>query len=244
VKTIDIARSALVWAGALPATAVFGTAAAVAGTLPHGQARAVGVARLWARSCLGLVGCRLRVRGLDNIAPGQHYVVMANHQSAADIPTLLAALPGPLKLTVWAKKSLFRIPFLGWGMRAMGLIPVDRTDRSTAAAMLADTLVRLGSGRSLLVFPEETYSRDGAMLPFQRGGFLVALKSGLPILPVGVAGTRAALPPASRLVYPRPVEVRVGRPIVTSDLPISERRQLTARTREEIAALAGQPLGE
>ena len=93
-------------------------------------------------------------------------------------------------------------------------------------------------GRSLLVFPEETYSPDGRLLPFQRGGFVLALKMGLPILPLGISGTRTALPPGGRLLRPTTLVLRFGEPIPTKDLGISDRRQLMEQTRDIIERLS------
>jgi 1-acyl-sn-glycerol-3-phosphate acyltransferase len=134
---------------------------------------------------------------------------------------------------------LFDIPFLGWAMRSAGFIPVDREDRSTAAATIKRTLVEVAIGGSPLVFPEETWTLDGRLLPFQRGGFLVAIKSGLPILPVGLEGPRVVLPPDEGLIRPQPVTVRIGSPIPTEGLGVSQRRELTAATRREIDRLRG-----
>jgi len=108
--------------------------------------------------------------------------------------------------------------------------------------MFSSTLGLVADGRSVLVFPEETFGPGDTLLPFQRGAFLIALKSRLPVLPVGIQGTRQALPPSSHLVHPGPVVVRIGRPIPTRDLAVTERDRLMERTRAEIARLAG--LGE
>jgi 1-acyl-sn-glycerol-3-phosphate acyltransferase len=182
------------------------------------------------------------VEGLEHIVAGERYVIMANHESGLDIPVLLTALPSFLDLRFLAKKSLFGVPFLGWAMRSAGFVPVDREDRSTAVAMMAQTLDEVGRGASPLVFPEETWTVDGCLLPFQRGGFLVALKTGLPILPVGLEGTRLVLPPDEGSIRPQLVRVRIGAPIPTVGLGVSRRPRLTAITRREIDRLRG-PLG-
>jgi 1-acyl-sn-glycerol-3-phosphate acyltransferase len=103
--------------------------------------------------------------------------------------------------------------------------------------MLAETLRRIEDGRSVLVFPEETYGPAGRLLPFQRGGFVFALKTRLPVLPVAVLGTRSALPPGSRLVSPTTLTVRFGEPIPTADVSVAERAALTERTRAAIERL-------
>jgi 1-acyl-sn-glycerol-3-phosphate acyltransferase len=233
-------RVVLIRLGVAAATAVLGSVAVVVGL---GSRRAsVRVAHLWGRCCLRLAGVSVTVEGRERIAAGGRYVIMANHESGLDIPALLAALPPSIELRFLAKRSLFRVPFLGWSMRVMGFIPVDREDRSTAAATVTRTLAEVRAGGSPLLFPEQTWSVDGRLLPFQRGGFLVALKSGLPILPVGLEGPRLVLPPGGRALSPRPVTVRIGEPIPTAGLGVSRRRALSAEVRRAIDRLRG-PLG-
>ncbi len=219
------------------ATAVLGSAAVVVGLVS--QRAAARVTHLWGRVCLWIAGVPVVVEGLHHLDDGQRYVIMANHESSLDIVVLLTALPASMELRFLAKKSLFAIPFLGWAMKSAGFIAVDREDRSTAAATLNRTLIEVERGGSPLVFPEETWTTDGTLLPFARGGFLVALKSDLPILPVGLEGPRLVLPPGEGTVRPQLVIVRIGEPIPTADLGVSSRRQLTERTRREIDRLRG-----
>jgi len=218
-------------------TAVLGSAAVVAGLVS--QRAAARVSHMWGRLCLRITGVPVAVEGLDYLVDGERYVIMANHESSLDIVVLLTALPASVELRFLAKKSLFAIPFLGWAMKSAGFIPVDREDRSTAAAMLGQTLDEVERGGSPLVFPEETWSTDGRLLPFARGGFLVALKAGLPVLPIGLEGPRLVLPPGEGIVRPQSVTVRVGAPIPTVGLGVSSRADLMARTRREIGGLRG-----
>jgi len=200
--------------------------------------------RRWARSCLWATGCPIHVEGLEDVEPDRTYVVMANHQSALDIPALLAALPIGLRLTIWAKRPLFSIPFLGWAMRAQGFIPIDREDRSGAAAMIGASRAQLEIGRSALVFPEQTYAPPERMLPFQRGGFVMALRAGRAILPVGVVGTADALPQHARLIRPTALRVRFGPAIEVAGLSISAREDLERQTAKALSRLSGKPIAE
>jgi len=218
-------------------TAVLGSTAAVVGLVS--QRGAARIAHMWGRVCLRLAGVPIEVEGLEQIGDGERYVIMANHESSLDIVVLLTALPDDVELRFLAKKSLFTVPFLGWAMKSAGFIPVDREDRSTATVTLNQTLEEVARGGSPLVFPEETWTTDGRLLPFARGGFLVALKSGLPILPVGLEGPRLVLPPNKGVVRPQPVTVRIGEPIPTAELGVSSRRELMDRTRREIDCLRG-----
>jgi 1-acyl-sn-glycerol-3-phosphate acyltransferase len=171
------------------------------------------------------------------VSSDDRYIIMANHQSALDIPVLMATLPARWRSVFWAKKSLFKIPVLGTAMRSLGHMPVDRVNRLKAGQMLSDSRHRIRDTRSTLVFPEETYGPADDLLPFQRGGFLLALKTGIPILPVGVTGTRVALPPDGRLVTPTRLGVRFGQPIATTGLTVGDRDDLMDRTRTAIREL-------
>ena len=218
-------------------TVVLGAAAVAVGLLSRrGAGRVV---HLWGRVLLGLVGVRVAVEGVECLDSGARYVVMANHESSLDIPVLLTALPTTIEIRFLAKKSLFGVPFLGWAMSSAGFIPVDREDRSTAPAMLARTLDEIRRGGSPLVFPEETWTTDGRLLPFARGGFLVALKAGLAILPVGLEGSRLVMPPGRTALRPQLVTVRIGEPIPVAGLRVSSLRDLMARTRDAVDSLRG-----
>jgi 1-acyl-sn-glycerol-3-phosphate acyltransferase len=200
---------------------------------------AVRVVHLWGRGLVRLVGVPVVIEGLDRLDRRDRYVIMANHESTLDIPVLLTALPASLEVRFLAKKSLFAVPFLGWAMSSAGFIPVNREDPRTAPATIARTLGEVRRGGSPLVFPEQTWTTDGRLLPFARGGFLVALKARLPILPVGLEGPRIVMPPDEGVVRPRPVTVRIGEPIPTAGVGVSGLSGLIARTRAEVDRLRG-----
>lgn len=230
-------RTLVIKIGAGAVTAVLGTVAAVTGVFS--QRGAARISHFWGAVCLRIVGVPLEVEGMENLGEGQRFVIMANHESSLDIVTLLTAMPPSVELRFLAKKSLFALPFLGWAMKAAGFIPVDREDRSTAAATLSQTLHEVAKGGSPLVFPEETWTTDGRLLPFARGGFLIALRSDLPILPIGLEGPRLVLPPNEGVVRPGPVIVRIGEPIPTEGMGVSRRAELMARVRRDIDRLRG-----
>ena len=194
-------------------------------------------ARAWARGALLASGVRLRVEHERPLDRRGRFVFVANHQSLFDIPALLAASPGQVRLL--AKASLFKIPIFGWALAAGGFVPVDRGDRDRAHSSFAAAIERLDrDGISVLLFPEETRSPDGQLLPFRRGGFLLALKTGLPIVPVGVEGSFTVQSRRSFVIRPRPIVVRYGAPL---DLAAESVRRLPERiesVRGEIARLA------
>lgn len=201
-----------------------------------------GVARLWSRCVLTASIVRLAVTYDPALEPGKSYVFLCNHQSLFDIPVLLTTCPGQVRMM--AKRSLFRIPVFGWGLSAGGFIPIDRGDRSTARQSFASALARLKKGTSILLFPEGTRSKTDTLLPFERGGFLLAMKTGLPIVPVGVRGTRAIQAKGSLAIRPGPIEVRYGAPISAADYGIRRKGELIAEVRRRVAALAGLDLPE
>ena len=201
-------------------------------------------ARMWAKGLLMSSWIRLDVRhapgAQTSAAAGERSIIMANHQSLFDIPALLAAIPGQSRII--AKRSLFRIPIFGWAMALGGFIPVDRKDRSTARDSFASALDKLSRGASVVLFPEETRSLDGRLLPFRRGGFLMALKSGLPIVPVGIQGTLAVQSRRSFLIRPCTVTVRFGDAIPVAGRSIRDLPAVSAEVRGRVAVLAGAEL--
>lgn len=200
------------------------------------------MARLWSHSLLTAACLEVRVEREAELDPRLSYVFLANHQSLFDIPLLLATVPGQVRMM--AKRSLFRIPVFGWSLRAGGFIPIDRGDRSTARESFAAAMARVRGGVSILLFPEGTRSLTDRLLPFQRGGFLLALKLGLPIVPVGLCGTRTVQRKGSLLIRPGRVTVRYGAPIAVSDFGLKGKRELVDVVREKIAALAGLEAGD
>ena len=235
----QVLRSAFAWTTGIVATVGFTLLGLFVTVLPGGRNLQHRLAGQWGRVCIWSSGCPVRIEGLERIDLASRFVVMVNHQSALDIPLLIGAMPAEWQTVFWAKESLFRMPVLGWAMRILGHMPIDRVNRRNAGRMLQESSERVAGQRSVLVFPEETYSREPGLLPFQRGGFVLALKTGLPILPVGITGTREALPPGCRLVTPTTLRVRFGDPIPTAGLGVSSRQTLSDRTREMIEELAG-----
>jgi 1-acyl-sn-glycerol-3-phosphate acyltransferase len=201
-----------------------------------------GVARLWARCVLTASAIRLHATYDPTLEPGKSYVFLSNHQSLFDIPVLLTTCPGQVRMM--AKRSLFRIPFFGWGLYAGGFIPIDRGNRSTARQSFASAMARIKNGTSILLFPEGTRSTSDTLLPFERGGFLLAMKTGLPIVPVGIRGSRAVQPRGSWAIRPGPIEVHYGAPLSAADYGVRRKGELILEVRRQVAGLAGLELPE
>ena len=220
-------------------TIVIGGLGALVGFIPPRGDWTRRMARVWGQLILWSALVRVKVEGAQRVPTGGPVVYMANHESWLDIPLLLVAIPGQVRFL--AKSSLFSIPFLGWAMRSMGFIPVDRENRRTAITACEAAAARIRAGRSVLVFPEETRTEDGSLLPFQRGGFLIAIKSGLPIVPVGLDGARRSMAKFSYVVRPGKIVVRFGDPIPTAGRAVSDKTALMEATRNAIAVLRGTP---
>ena len=218
-------------------TVISGAIGTLVGFIPPRGDWTVRAARVWARVALAGALIRVRCEGADLIPRDAPVVFMANHESWVDIPALMIAIP--VQVRFLAKKSLFKVPFLGWAMAAMGFVPVDRANRRTAVASFEEAAARIRTGRSVLLFPEETRTRDGSLLPFQRGGFLIALKARVPIVPVGLEGPRRCLPKHSYLVRPGTVTVRFGAAIPTAELGVTAKGALMEQTRTAIERLRG-----
>ena len=198
--------------------------------------------RIWSNSLLAAGMVRVEASCDPALEPGRSYVFLSNHQSLYDIPVLLATSPGQIRML--AKRGLFKIPLVGWALWAGDFISVDRADRSTARQTFASAAERLREGTSILMFPEGTRSPTDTLLPFQRGGFLLALKSGLPIVPVGIRGTRAIRRRGGLRIHPGTAVVTYGAPIETAELGLRGKRELMDEVRRQVAALAGLELPE
>ena len=169
-------RSLFVWLGIAASTAGFGLPAILAAFVPPRGDWFLRFARGWARTILAFSRVAVTVRHAERLDPRRSFVVVANHESYADILVLLARLP--MQVRFLAKRSIFRVPILGWSIRAAGFVPVDRGDAARSVATVETALKRLRSGRSLVVFPEETRTRTGDLSPFKKGAALLALKAG------------------------------------------------------------------
>lgn len=196
---------------------------------------ALGHAGVWLG--LTLAGIRYRVAGRDRV-PGSAVVFCSNHESNVDPAVLFQALHP--KLHVLYKAELHRFPIMGTVFDVGGFVPIERGDRERAMQSIFRAAELLRSGNSFLIFPEGTRSRSGNLLPFKKGGFIMAIEAQVPIVPVAVQGGRAAMRKGSRLVRPVRVSVRVGEPIPTAGLTIDDRDALIERVRKDIEGLLRQ----
>jgi 1-acyl-sn-glycerol-3-phosphate acyltransferase len=194
-------------------------------------------ARVWARLLLWAAGIRVEVEGLEKIAPGGSFVFIANHRSYFDVPVILPFITAQFRF--FAKKSLFSIPFLGYHLRRAGHLSVDESNPRESLKGIAEAArVIQEKGISILLFPEGTRT-PGHMEPFKDGAAYIAIKAGVPIVPIGLIGVREILPMHSVTARRGVVRMVIGDPIPTLDIPLNERTRLTAALQQRVSELIG-----
>jgi 1-acyl-sn-glycerol-3-phosphate acyltransferase len=195
-------------------------------------------ARVWAKMLLAVSFIRVRIEGLEKLDRRANYVFVSNHASYMDIPALLSTLPHQFRF--FAKKSLYRIPFLGWHLRWAGHLPVDRSNARASLRSMSDGARIISEGRiSVLLFPEGGRSPHG-LRGFKEGAAYIAIKAGVPLVPLAIVGLRELLPMGSIHIRSGRVAVKVGDPIPTAGLKLDARGELTHRLRDDIAAMLGE----
>jgi len=172
------------------------------------------IARTWGRGILFASRIKVTVNGLAQIDPTQSYVYMSNHQSNFDIPVLLACLPVQFR---WlAKAELFKIPIFGRAMRGAGYVKIDRFNQKSAFESIDEAAAKIKNGVSVMIFPEGTRSRDGKIRSFKKGGFVMALDAGVPIVPIVLKGTRAIMEKSSLKINTGEVSLSIEPPVATA----------------------------
>ena len=187
-------------------------------------------AKARARTLAWLLGVTVRVDGLEHLTGGGPFVFTPNHQSHLDILVLIGGLPGVTRFA--AMHERWRHPVMARVLDALGMVPIDRQHPERAIAALD----RAAAERtSFVIFPEGTRSRNGALRPFEKGAFVLAIQAGLPVVPVVCRGTRRLMPRGSQLtVVPGEVEIIIEPPIPTTGLTYDDRDALSARVRAAI----------
>jgi len=187
---------------------------------------------------LALTGIRFRIAGAEHVQRGRAAIYCSNHQSNIDPPMLFTALHP--RMHILYKAEINAIPILARAFRFGGFIPVDRRNKEAALRSIEAGAASLRAGNSFLIFPEGTRSRDAELLPFKKGGFIMAIKAQVPIVPVAIQGARAAMQKGSAIVRPVSVSIRVGEPLETFGVTLADRDAVIAQTRERIAALLAE----
>ncbi|MCG6990199.1 MAG: 1-acyl-sn-glycerol-3-phosphate acyltransferase [Gemmatimonadetes bacterium] len=195
--------------------------------------------RRWSGHLLRAAGTRVELVGGEVIDPGRAQILVANHVSWFDILAVAASLPGSVRFI--AKKELTKVPLFGRAWQAAGHIPIDRHDRNSAMDSLEVARRRLEEDRPTVVFfPEGTRSPTGELRGFKKGAFILAIQTGVEVVPAAILGSREVMPKGSwRIRTGRTIRVRLGAPIPVDGLTIDDRDVLMGRARDAVAELLG-----
>lgn len=222
-------RTAFIIIYVIPATAVLGIIAIIVSFFFRTGNPVHIIARIWSKSILFVSGIRVDVQGLANIDPAKSYIYMSNHRSNFDIPVLLGCLPVQFR---WlAKAELFKIPIFGRAMLGAGYVKIDRFNRESAFKSIDEVASRMKNGVSVMIFPEGTRSEDGNLKPFKKGGFIMAVDSGVPIVPVVLQGTRSIMAKGSWRINPGNVILSIEKPIDTAGYTRETKDELIKEVR-------------
>ncbi len=195
------------------------------------------VGRFGTRCVRRLLGIRLQAGGLDYVLADRPSVYCINHRSNLDVIVFEALFPRCPRLRGLYKAELGRLPILGRAMRLAGFVPVERRHRAQAFEAVDLAAERLRAGDSFLIAPEGTRSATDGLLPFKKGGFVMAIKAQVPVVPVALLGTEEAMPRGRYWVKPTRVRVLVGEPVPTAGLSLDDRDRLVAVVRDRLAQL-------
>jgi 1-acyl-sn-glycerol-3-phosphate acyltransferase len=187
---------------------------------------------------LALSGIRYTVRGAGNIQRHRAAVYAVNHASNVEPPIIFEALKDLFpRLRILYKAELRRLPILTRAFDLAGFVPLERGNRDQSLPAIERAAQALREGNSFLIFPEGTRSRTGELLPFKKGGFIMALTGQAPVVPVAISGARSAMRKGSPIINPVTVRVSFGTPVETAGLTIDDRDTLIARVRGQVEAM-------
>jgi 1-acyl-sn-glycerol-3-phosphate acyltransferase len=227
-----MARTSIIILGIILVTAFMAIMVILVSFVTAGGDTTHKVGRIWAKCILVLSNIRVTVKGFSNLKPGRSYIYMANHMSNFDIPVLQAYLPVQFR---WlAKAELYKIPIFGYAMKRAGYISIDRSDRKSAIESLNRAAKIIRDGVSVVIFPEGTRSRTNHVQPFKKGGFFLAVDSGVPIIPIIIHGAGRIMPKKQMLIKPGNVILEIEKPINSSDYTRKTKDDLMKKVRDVI----------
>jgi len=187
---------------------------------------------------LWLSGIRYEVHGAEHIQRNRAAVYAVNHASNVEPPILFVALQDLFpRLRILYKAELRKLPVLTAAFDLAGFVPLERGNRDQSLPAIERAAQALREGASFLIFPEGTRSRTGELLPFKKGGFIMAIKGQAPVVPVAISGARAAMRKGSLIIRPVTVHVRFSEPIETAGLTLEDRDRLMAAVRPRVEAM-------
>jgi 1-acyl-sn-glycerol-3-phosphate acyltransferase len=226
IRTLFIIFSTVIITGFFAVMAIITSFLSAGGDTSHK------VGRIWAKCILAASNIKVTVKGLSNLNANGSYIYMPNHMSNFDIPVLQAYLPVHFR---WiAKAELFRIPIFGYAMQRAGYISINRFDRKSAIESLKKASEIIKNGVSVIIFPEGTRSWENKIHSFKKGGFVLAIDSGVPIIPVIIHGTWTIMQKKQILVKPGNVVLEIKKPINTLDYTRKTKENLMEKVRNII----------
>lgn len=238
MKLREAVRATTHWVPFVARTMGYGAISLGIGPLTREHRASLWAMRAWCRSSVRGLDIQVDASGLDNVPRDAPFVYCSNHQSLVDILVLGSVLPGDYK---WgAKRSLMKVPVIGWHLRLSGHVPVDRGAGPEAAAAVVERFEEvLGRGKPLLIFPEGTRSEDGIVRPFKSGAFAAAVGRNVPVVPIALEGTHRLMKKGAFDLghgVMRHVAVKVGAPLLPARHGDETARvdELRARTRAVI----------
>ena len=191
------------------------------------------ISRFWARWILWSMDITCEVQGTEYLNHEHQYIFMSNHESALDILLGLACLP--YNIVFLAKKELFNIPVFGWAMQASGMIKIDRQNKEMAKHSVDQAVNKLTNCKfSTLLYPEGTRSESEEILPFKKGGFILAIRSKLPVVPISIIGAHSVLPKKTLKLHKGNIKFVIDVPINTTDLHEGDENNLLTQCRNTI----------
>jgi 1-acyl-sn-glycerol-3-phosphate acyltransferase len=200
--------------------------------LPRAALSTYRLGRMWNWCVAKFMGLTFSISGTENITPGASYIITPNHQSFADILALFVNLPIPFSWVI--KKELLKIPLFGKALGATGAICLDRSDREKSVESLKEGSAKLSDGWSVVIYPEGTRTPDGLLHAFKKGAFMMAVQTGIAILPVTCNGAFKVMPKRTFLFRPGHITLTIGNPILTKGLTVAGVPELMDRTWKAI----------
>jgi len=190
------------------------------------------IGKFWSRINLFFVGAKINITGIEHIRKGSSYIIMSNHQSQFDVWSLIGYLP--LQLRWVMKKELRKVPIFGLGCERMGHIFIDRHNPDKSHEELQVLKDKFSTGASVVFFPEGTRSPDGKLLPFKKGGFVMSLQTGIPVLPITINGSRLLLPKDSTKFTPGTIHIIIHEPVPIDGYTYENKELLMVKVRQVI----------
>ncbi|MBI5252147.1 MAG: 1-acyl-sn-glycerol-3-phosphate acyltransferase [Desulfomonile tiedjei] len=225
-------RQLFAGAGTVLTTVVLAPLIMLRSMFPRSAYATYRMGRMWNWAVAKFMGLTFSISGAEKIVPGSSYIIAPNHQSFADILALFVNLPTPFRWVI--KKELLKIPLFGKALGATGAICLDRSDKERSVKSLQEGTNKLGEGWSVLIYPEGTRTPDGLLHAFKKGAFMMAVQTGVSILPVTCNGAFKVMPKNTLLFRPGHITLSIGDPILTKGLTESSVPQLMERTWQAI----------